>query len=220
MIKAVIFNVTGVICEPGPFIQEAREIVLKRHGVDYKPELHTEMLGLALRDQLKVINKKYGLSLEYDSFSKETQKIANEFELMEGKLKASPGVKELIHDLKENDIRIAIASQNLKSNISHYLKIIGISEEIFDVMVTVEDLIKFKPDPQIFEITCKKLGVKPKECVMIDDSVFGFGPAKKLGIKGIGICSTFQKKENLEKVADLVIDSLEELNYEKIKSLS
>lgn len=216
MIKAVIFNMTGVICDPAQYIHEARKVYLKERGANYTKEEIEKTLGLALRDQIKIYNKNYNLNLDYDDFSKKTAEMAKE--MMKGKLKANPGVKELIKDLKDNKIKIAIASQNLKENILDYLKFIGMPT-YFDAITSVEELTRFKPDPQLYEITCEKLRIKPSECVMIDDSVFGFEPAKKLGIKTIGIASTFQKKENLQKVADLVIDSLEELNVEKIRSL-
>ena len=216
MIKAVIFNMTGVICDPTLFLHQARVDYLKKLGVDYTLEEARKKLGLSMKDQLKIINKKYKLNLEYKEFSKETAKIENES--MKGKLKANPGVKELIKELKDNKIKIAIASQNIKSNIDFYLEEIELRD--FDAITTVEELTKFKPDPQIFEITCKKLRVKPEECVMIDDSVFGFEPAKKLGIKTIGFASKFQDKKKLEKVADLVVDSLDELSVNKIEAIN
>jgi len=216
MIKAVIFNGTGVLSDPTPFIHKARVIYLKKLGIEHKTGNVSEILGQSLKEQIIFYNKKYGIDLKWDEFSKETAKIAND--LMKGNLKANPGAKELLKDLIKNKVKIATASQNIRKNIDFYLEEVGIKEK-FDAITTVEELTKFKPDPQIFEITCKKLNVKPEECVMIDDSLFGFEPAKRLGIKTIGIASKFQDKKKLEKVADIVIDSLEELSYEKINRL-
>jgi HAD superfamily hydrolase (TIGR01509 family) len=207
-IKAVIFDMTGVLCDPTPFIWKARETILRTYGIKLTNKEIQEILGKSLKEQIKIINKKYKVKIEYDIFSKETATTANQ--LMKGKLKANKGVKKLIKKLKNKNTKIALASQNTKNNILFYLKEIGISEKDFDSITTVEELNKFKPNPQIFEITCKKLKINPEEILVIDDSVFGLKAAEKIKMKSVGFASNFQKKENIRKHSK-VIDSLEEI---------
>lgn len=208
MIKAVIFNMTGVLADPIPYIWESRNMILAEHGIRITTKEIQPTLGQSLREQLKAINKKYDLSLDYEKFSEENKRLS--LELMKGRLKATKGAKELIDYLLRNKIKIAIASQNIRENIDSYLEMIGLGNK-FDIIVSVEDLTKFKPDPEIFIKTAEKLNVEPKDCLMIDDSIFGMETAKKLGMKTIGFAPKLQKKEELIKHADKVVDFLDEV---------
>ena len=222
MIKGVIFGMNGVIYDSVPYTRKAREIILAKFGIKRDPSEIGRTLGMSLKDQIEIMNKEYGLSLVYADFSEENRKIFNE--ITKGKLKPNPGVRELIDELLKNKIEIGIASMNIAVNIIEHLKIMGLREK-FKTITSVEEVQKHKPDPEVLLKTCAKMKLEPEECVVIDDSAQGIAPAKKIGMKIIIIASKtgddpFQSREQLEKNgADLVIDSIEELNWEKIKNL-
>jgi len=176
MIRAVIFDFDGVIYNSTPYTKKARDIYLKEYSVKVSDKDRSELLGRALRDQLAIITKKYNTLLDYDDFSKKTRDI--QVQLMKGKVKPNEGVKELIDDLLKNKIKIAIASSNLKKFILEDLKLMNLSDK-FKVITSAEEIKHHKPNPETFLVTAKKLDVKPKECVVIEDAVNGIEASKR-----------------------------------------
>lgn len=88
------------------------------------------------------------------------------------------------------------------------LKKLGL-EQAFDEIVTIEDYGKSKPDPEGYLLTSKKLGIKPSECMVIEDAPAGIRAAKAAGMRCIGITTTHSREELIE--SDIVIDELKEI---------
>jgi beta-phosphoglucomutase len=81
----------------------------------------------------------------------------------------------------------------------------------FDVVVTADDVSKPKPDPEVFLVSAAKLGVNPKDCVVVEDSVFGVRAAKEAKMRCIVIPSGAYSKDELRKEnPDLIVDALTE----------
>lgn len=216
MIRAVIFDMDGVIYDSTPYTWEARNIYLKKYGVYISDKEISQLLGRSLRDQLKIINDKHNLNLEFNDFSRKTRKI--QVKLMKKNLKPCKGVKELIDDLLKHNIKIGLASSNLKRNILEDLKIMGLLDK-FKIITSVEEAEHHKPHPEIFLKTAEKLNVRPEECVVIEDAINGIEAAKNGNMKAIAVLTRFHTKEDF-KTADLIVNSLEELDAKKIATLN
>lgn len=108
---------------------------------------------------------------------------------------------------------------NIAANIINHLEAMGLKDK-FQTIVSVEEVKKHKPDPEVLLKSCAKMKLKPEECVVIDDSETGIEAAHKIGMKIISLASEFHEKSKLEKLgADLAITSMKELNLDKIKEL-
>jgi HAD superfamily hydrolase (TIGR01509 family) len=215
MIKAVIFDMDGVIYYSSPYVWKARNVYLKKYGVQISDEEIPKLLGKSLRDQLAYINQNYNLSIKYDDFSKRTREL--QVQLMKNDLKPCEGAVELIGDLLRNDVKITIASSNLRRFIEEDLGIMKLRDK-FEVITSVEDVENHKPHPDIFLVAAEKLGVPPDECVVIEDAINGIEAAKRAGMKAIAVLTEYHKKEEFTE-ADMVVKSLKELDWEKIKKL-
>ena len=84
--------------------------------------------------------------------------------------------------------------------------------------MAANDIDKGKPDPQIFLLACKKLGLKASECMVFEDAVLGVQAAKNGGFLTIGV-DLYQNAKRLDK-ADLVINDLAILDLNKLKELA
>lgn len=112
----------------------------------------------------------------------------------------------------------AVASSSPGKNVEFMLKNPGL-DEYFDIIVTMEDVKEAKPNPRIFQLAAEKLGVKPEECIVIEDSIHGIKAGKTAGMKVIGVQTGFRTQEELEKAgADLVVEDLEGLELEDLKT--
>lgn len=174
-IKAIIFGMMGVVYDSTPYTWKARNQYLTRYGVTIPPEEVLGLLGHPLTYQLEVINKKYNLSLDYEDFSRETRKI--QLELMKGNVKPVEGLPEFLADLRKHQIKTAIASFNLRKFIEEDLTVMHL-QNTFDVITSAEEVQQKKPNPEILLKTAAKLGVRPEECLFIDDAATGIETAR------------------------------------------
>jgi beta-phosphoglucomutase-like phosphatase (HAD superfamily) len=84
-------------------------------------------------------------------------------------------------------------------------------KKYFNVVVTADEVKRPKPNPEIFILSAAKLGVDQKDCVVIEDSIFGVRAAKAAKMKCIAVPSGVYNKEELEREhPHLVINSLAE----------
>ncbi len=160
MIKAVIFGFNGVIYNSTIYIAKARNIYLEKLGVKRTEKDISNTLGRALKDQIKYLNDKYSLNLEYDTFSRETRKLAKQL-MIEANIKPNEGVVDLMKNLKENKIKRGIASFMPKEFLIEDLKMLGFSLDDFDAITALEDVKKYRPNPEFLFTEASRLGIKP-----------------------------------------------------------
>jgi HAD superfamily hydrolase (TIGR01509 family) len=107
-------------------------------------------------------------------------------------------------------MKIAVASAADMVKVKANLKCIGVDADLFDALVTGDDVTRNKPDPEIFQKAAKKLGVNPEDCIVIEDAISGLQAARKAGMTSIGVTSAFSREEIAQGDPDHVVDSLEE----------
>ena len=113
-----------------------------------------------------------------------------------------PGVKELLERMKDSGIKIALGSAS--KNAEMILEGLGITK-YFDAIVDGTMVTKAKPDPEVFLLGAKLLGVSAEECVVFEDSTAGIQAAKRAGMGTVGI----GKRKNLLE-ADMVLECVGE----------
>ncbi|MEM2131388.1 MAG: HAD family phosphatase, partial [Candidatus Woesearchaeota archaeon] len=131
-------------------------------------------------------------------------------------IKLYPGVVELLKELKQNNIKIGLGTNGSKRTITKLFDNFGL-HNYFDSIVTFDDASQGKPHPEIFLKNAENLKVKPEECVVVEDSIEGITAARAAKMKVIAVQTTLKKEEL--KDADLIVESIEDLNLRKIKSL-
>ena len=132
-------------------------------------------------------------------------------------LPAYPGVLELIDTgLASSDFKLAIATSGTLEKSRAALEAAKIPYEKM-VYVTGNEVKKKKPDPELFLIAAERMNIKPENCVVIEDAPNGVQAAKAAGAKCIAVTNT-TNAENLSD-ANLICDSLENIDIEKIKKL-
>ena len=130
------------------------------------------------------------------------------------KFDAIDGIKDLISDLINNNIAIALASSSPMKFIQLAIEKVGISE-YFDIIVSGEHVDKSKPEPDIFLRAASLLKVKPSDCLVLEDSVNGVIAAKKAGMKCIAFLNPNSGNQDLSK-ADKVVTTLKRLEYKDL----
>jgi len=159
----------GVIVDSNPFHKKAWKLFCDKHGIFIDDnELETKIYGRTGVDALPILFNR-NLSKELiELYSSEVN--ANYRKLFTPHINPLPGLKELLKELKEKDVKVAIATSAPPVNVEFVLDKTGLSE-YFNIIVDDTQVSKGKPDPEIYLTTAKHLKVKPERCIVIEDSI-------------------------------------------------
>jgi len=204
-VRAILWDLDGVIVNSMEFHYQAYREVLAGHGRDLSREEYLrELIGLRnyviLRRVLGDLSEN-----EVTALAEEKEKAFRR--LIAGNVEALPGAERLVRRAKEAGLLQAIVSSTPRANIEGMLQSLGLWET-FEVIVGEEDATRGKPDPEGFLIAAQRLGVPPQECVVIEDAPEGIAAGKAGGMRCIGVTTTRPPKRLSQ--ADLVVETLED----------
>ena len=214
MIKAVIFDMDGVIVDSEPINYEVIRITFEKAGVKIsKKEFIEEWIvkGTGSREAIK----RHNIKMSSEDLQKIKKKIY--LDILKRKVKLKPNAKRTIINLHKK-YKLALASQGHRYNIDIIVKKFKLSK-FFQAIIGKQDVNKGKPNPEIFLKASKELKVKPEECLVIEDTEKGIIAAKRAGMICIAVPDTWTKKYNDFSKADLVVNLLGEINIDVIKNL-
>ena len=206
-VKAVIFDLDGVIADTEPLSAKADEIVLGRHGIRITPKEKHEAFGRKVEEIYDDAIKARGLNLDAKLLLEEKDEVF--VGLIKGSMKPVKNSLELVGFLKKSGCRVALATSSHAVKMDAELKELGIAS-LFEVKVNGDEVKRGKPDPEIFLKAAKRLGMKPGECAVIEDSGFGVKAAKRAGMLAIGFRSPNSPGQDLSE-ADMVVDDLDKV---------
>lgn len=203
--RAVIWDVDGVLVDSGPVHFAAWRQLARELGRDLGEEEFRHTFGMRDED---VVRHLFG-----DLPPEEAQALAERKEQLfraaaPSRLRAQPGVRALLAELRRAGFAQAVASSAPPANVALTLDVLGI-RGAFQAVVTGADVRKGKPDPEVFLLAAKRLGVPPARCVVVEDAVVGVEAARAAGMHCVAVVGTSSREELWR--ADLVVDSLEEL---------
>ena len=214
----VIFDVDGVIADTEPPTAEASikafEDLFGVKGV--KRRDFEAGLGCGAEAYIRAAAGVHGLQLTDEQLAQAVKVREENFIklLKQSPIPAFPGVLELMHNaLEQSNFRLAIATSSSRQMSEVILKGAGIP---YDKMayVTGSDVKNKKPHPEIFLLAAEGMGIASADCAVIEDTVDGVRAAKAAGAKCIAVTNTASAEKLAE--ADLVCDSLEQLNLEAV----
>ncbi len=211
MIKAVIFDMDGVIIDSEPLHYKVfKEYLHSKWGMSITDEEYSAFIGATNYHMYAVLKEKYQLAEEVTALVEEYEEKCSAY-LMESKTeKPILGVDVLVKNLYQNNIRLALASSSPKKNIKLVLEMFGLAP-YFEVVVSGQEVVNSKPSPDIFLRAAKLLNLLPEECLVFEDSKNGVAAAKEAGMKCIAFYNPNSGKQDLSR-ADHIIESFAEVD--------
>ena len=191
---AAIFDMDGTMINNMLYHQEAWIEFAKRHGLgELTEEEFKEKFAGRKNDQLvqMIFNKELSAD-EILMYSEEKEGLYRE--LYRSYIKEVAGLSEILHLLKVNNKKLAIATTAPKKNREFGLEALKIVDT-FSVILGDEDVTKGKPDPEIYLETAKRLGVETSRCLVFEDTPSGVGAGKNARMTVIGIMTTHSAKD-------------------------
>jgi len=215
MKNAVIFDCDGVIVNSEPIrFKSYQKLIFDEFGKDLPDKFYTEMLGRRPDINLEKFLSYLGLSGSIPELLKERAVIIEELFSNPENIIPIPGVVELIEKL-ERKYKLAVASSSSKPYLIRVLNNLKILEK-FDAVISGDMVRNSKPSPEIFLLTAEKLQISPESCIVIEDSEHGVKGAKSAGMKCVALTTDLSKEKLLDSGADVIVDSLGDLNVEEI----
>jgi beta-phosphoglucomutase len=207
MFEAVIFDWDGTLADSRQVVVASFQKAISNVYSKISDEFIERRIGVGsaetFREMLSVSGRSFDEALISDLVEK---KIQNEIE-MSSKVKLLLGALELLETLK-GKVKTGLASMNDRQVINHMLQTKNMNR-FFDIVVTADDIVNSKPDPEIFLACAMQLGSKFGECVVVEDSIFGVEAAKTAKMGCIAVLTGAYNKNELKRAKpDLIVDSL------------
>ncbi len=217
MLKAVIFDMDGVLVDSELEHLKVETKLLKSLGIELKEGEHNKFVGTTANYKWSCIKENYDIDKEIEELMQlNTDGYYNHITSGDV-LKAIDGVTELVNSLSENKFKLAVGSSSNMNAIEVSLKAIKL-EKYFDAVVSGQYVKLSKPEPDIFLYAANKLLVKPEECLVVEDSHNGVIAANRAGMKCLGYISEHSGNQDLS-TADLTTDSFNKISIEDLKKL-
>lgn len=213
MLKAILFDMDGVLVDSEEFIFEATKMMFAGHGITVKKEDALPFVGTGENSYIRGIGKINGFSVDIERDKTRTYQIYEQ--ITKAKLKALPGVSDFITHCARNGLKMAVASSADRIKVMINLREIGLTTNHFQAIVTGEDVINKKPFPDIYLKAAELLGIKPEECLVVEDAVSGVKAAKAAGAKCLALTTSFDA--GLLTEADWICENLAHVPGESIE---
>lgn len=225
-LTAVVFDCDGVLVDTEPLHYRAFQEVLGPLGLGHDYEHYLRYyIGFDDRDAFLYAFEQAGRSLDGDTLAglmrdkaKALQRIA------EKGLSTFPGVISLVRGLAAAGVPLAVASGALRHEVEFFASVLGI-RDAFPVIVAADDVTRSKPDPETYLKALDRISkhfslnhVNPRTCVAIEDTPAGIQSARSAGLFAVAVTHSYPASELLN-IADYVVESLTELNVEKLRML-
>ena len=203
MIKAIIFDLDGVIVSTDELHYEAWKKMADKQGIEFNKEINHRLRGVSRAASLDIILEKSDRTYS-DEEKQALMDYKNEYyKTLLSKLTENdilPGINEVLDTLKERNIQIAIGSSSRNAQI--ILEHIGLLNT-FEAISDGTDVIRSKPDPEVFLVAAKKLHVDPKYCAVVEDAHAGITAAKRAGMVAVAVGDAMTSKESDYKFDDI-----------------
>jgi len=208
-IKGLIFDMDGVVVDSEGLHFEVEREIFRRFGINVPESIWPGFRGKTLREFFDYVIENYcttPITVEEMIAAKDklyTKELQNQARFV-------PGSKELLEELKSRKIPLAIATSSRRIYQETVFRVLGL-EGIFSVVMTADDIINGKPDPEIFLRAASALDLESYKCAVVEDAVSGIQAAKRAACYAVGLTTSFTREELLHAGADTVIDQPGEL---------
>lgn len=207
--KGFIFDLDGVIVDTAKYHFLAWKKLANSIGVDFSEEQNEHLKGISRIHSLEKILQWGNKTLSEDKFMELMARKNNDYLNYIRQMDESeilPNVTKTLEHLKQQNQPIALGSAS--KNARAILKRVKLIHQ-FDAIVDGNDVAKAKPNPEVFLNAAKAIQIKPKDCVVFEDSVAGIKAANNANMISIGI-----GKQSILKEADFVFKDFTEINTE------
>lgn len=208
-IRAVIFDLDGTLIDTEKYYRIFWPRALAEFGYHMTDGQALSMRSLGRPFAPARLKSWFGEDLDYLKVRQRRKELMEECLEREG-IRRKPGALELLDRLKEDGITTAIATATDLERTEKYLEMAGLAGR-FDRIISAAMVAEGKPSPQVYLYACGQLGLKPEECMAVEDSPNGVLSAYRAGCRVVMVPDQTKADEELKQYLYAVADSLEEV---------
>lgn len=214
-IDAVVFDFDGLILDTELPEYEAWREVYRAHGADLAIEVWGRCVGggWGIFDPHQHLEECLGRRLDRNALRPGREK--RKMELIEAE-SVRPGVVEKLAEAKAAGLRVGLASSSPRHWIETHLGRLGLLDR-FDTLCTADDVVRVKPDPELYLLAARRLNARPERCLAFEDSPNGARAAKAAGLYCVAVPNFVTRQLQFEAV-DLTLDSLADMRLAAIEA--
>jgi HAD superfamily hydrolase (TIGR01509 family) len=206
VIKAAIFDMDGLLIDSERIIMQGCIAAAKQIGITYTQAQYTELVGRVWADSTRIMIEQLGseanLNHVMQGLNAYLDDINHVFPLKKGAL-------ALLQHYQAQGVICSVASSSPMPHITHRLSQIGVLD-FFSHLTSGQEVAKGKPNPDIYLLALKKLGLPAEECIAFEDSELGAQAAIAAGLRVVVVPDLKQPSEMVRAQAFKVVSSLED----------
>lgn len=216
MLKAVLFDMDGVIVDTEPLHHKAYQQMFSKVGVEVSSSMYEGFTGQSTYDICKQLCSHFELKQNPQELVQLKRDFFTKLFFEDDDLQLINGVEQLIKNYFDNGLTLILASSASMFTINNVMKRFNL-DPYFSEKLSGADLKASKPHPEIFINAAKAARVLQNECFVIEDSTNGIKAAKGAGIFCVAYKSEHSKNQDYT-LADMVISDYNEISFDRIKS--
>jgi len=214
MIKAVIFDMDGVLVNSEPLHKKAYFKMFKDFKLNVSESLYESFTGKSTYSICEQLCLKFNLNIPADELVNSKRKHFKYIFENDKSFKMIDGAYELIKDYYKNNLKLVLASSASMATINKVFEKFDL-DKFFVGKISGVDLKESKPNPEIFLNAVKVSGHNKRDCIVIEDSTNGIIAANSAGIFCVGYKSKNSINQNYS-LADLVISNFNQIYFKEI----
>jgi HAD superfamily hydrolase (TIGR01509 family) len=183
-LRAVVFDLDGLIANTEDLYEEVGEILLSRRGKIYDRALREQVMGRPAMDALQLMIDCHALAEPLDALMCECKEVLEV--LMATTLAAMPGLEMLLSHLQMVRMPIAVATSSTAEYAHYVLDRLGV-QNLFQFVLTADHVRYGKPDPEIYLLAARTIGVAPQQMMALEDSANGCRAAVSAGAYTVAV---------------------------------
>jgi HAD superfamily hydrolase (TIGR01509 family) len=218
-VSAVIFDMDGVLVDSEPLHFASTNAVLARRGASIDRDFYDRRLGLPEVDFFRDVVAHLQLREAPEALARE--RIRASLEVLAGEeLLPTEGALECLLLLRADGRRLGLATSAARAQMNLIVDRFGL-RSVLSALVSVEEVERGKPEPDLFLEAARRLGIEPAECLVVEDAVLGVRAARAAGMAALALPGPgHDGRAHLEAGALGVVASLRELTPDFLDSLS
>ena len=202
--RAVIFDMDGLMFDTERVYTLVGAELLGRRGCRFTPELKDAIMGLQARPTFELMIRWHQLDETWEQLAADSDRIF--VGMLDEHLTPMPGLLELLDALDAAGIPKAIATSTNRNLVGEVLRRFDVRAR-FQFILTAEDVVHGKPDPEIYLTAARRFGLMPEETLVLEDSRNGCLAAARAGAFTVAVPGDHSRTHDFS-AASLVVDSL------------
>jgi beta-phosphoglucomutase family hydrolase len=213
-VTAAIFDMDGVLIDSGAHHRHAWRALLAELGTEpAHPEHWRLTIGRPSEEAIPLLLGRRVSGAEARRLARRKRDLYQE--RAQTGMEPVPGVPEFLHALERQHVPSAVGTSASRWDAERLLDDLGLLR-FFDVVVTADDVMLGKPDPEVWAQAARRLRVTPAHCVVFEDAPVGIQAARAAGMRAIGVTTAHTDAELLAAGADRTIPDFQGLEWSSI----